>query len=288
MDFTPPSSRARHAIRDYIEARLDPERDHEEIAFLLSCYEFPWDTRRSLELAMLRVFGVAKGSPLLVRTGEFLQRTQKRYDDTVLILSEILENGFDSDRGRAALRRMNQQHRRYAIPNDEYVYTLSTFLFEPIRWNERFGWRKLTEKEKLALFHQWRRFGALMNIKDIPPSYEALERYNRDYEAEHFRFSEDNHKLAVATRDLMLSWYLPRPLWPLGATLIHAVIDDPLLDAVGLPRPPRWARRLVERTLRARSLALRVMPGRRAPRLLTKEKNRTYPDGYRIDELGAR
>lgn len=288
MGFTPPDSRSRYAIRDYIEAKLDPAKDHEEIAFLLSCYEFPWDTRRSLELAMLRVFGVAKGSPLLVQTGEFLQRTQKRYDDTVLILSEILENGFDSDRGRAALRRMNQQHRRYVIPNDEYIYTLTTFVFEPIRWNARFGWRALTEKERLALLYQWQRFGALMNIKDIPSSYEALERYNRDYEAEHFRFSEDNHKLAVATRDLLLSWYLPRPLWPLGATLVHAVLDDPLLDALGLPRPPRWTRQLVEETLRARGLALRVMPGRRSPRLITKERSRTYPNGYDIDQLGAR
>ena len=38
-----------------------------------------WQTQ--LEFALFRVFGIAKGSPLLVQTGEFVQRTQKRYDD---------------------------------------------------------------------------------------------------------------------------------------------------------------------------------------------------------------
>ncbi|WP_437851043.1 oxygenase MpaB family protein [Sorangium sp. So ce363] len=288
MRWAPPESRSRYAIRDHIEANLDPVKDHQEIAFLSTCYDFPWDTQHALELALFRVFGIAKGTPLLVQTGEFLQRTQKRYDDTVLILSEMLENGYDSERGRAALRRMNRQHGRYAIPNDEYLYTLSTFIFEPIRWNERFAWRALLEKEKLAAYHYWKQVGTLMNIKDIPPSYEAFERFNLDYEAEHLRFSEDNRKLAVATRDLVLGWALPRALWPLGAPVLHAMIDDRMLDAVGLPRPPPGLRGLVQAALRARGPVLRAMPRRRSPRLLTQLRNRTYPDGYRIEDLGAR
>jgi hypothetical protein len=69
---------------------LDPVKDHQRIAFLTANYEFPWDTTRSLELALFRTFAVAKGTPLLAGTGEFTQRPQKRYDDTVLILAEIL------------------------------------------------------------------------------------------------------------------------------------------------------------------------------------------------------
>ena len=45
---------------------------------------------------------------LLDRTGEFRQRSQKRYDDTDIIVSELMEWGYDSDRGKRALRRMNQ------------------------------------------------------------------------------------------------------------------------------------------------------------------------------------
>ncbi len=217
----------------------------------------------------------------------FFKRTQKRYDDTVLILSELLEFGYDSERGRAAQRRMNQQHGRYVIPNDEYLYTLSTFIFEPIRWNARFGWRPLTEPERLSSYYFWREVGLRMNIQDIPASYEAFEQYNIDFQRWEFRFAPENKQLAEATRNLMLSWLLPKALWPLGAPFIHAILDDPMLDAVGLPRPPVWMRALVTGSLKLRAKLFSLLSRRREPRLVTGQKSRTYPNGYTIDQLGA-
>jgi hypothetical protein len=279
-------SRRRFAIRDYI-ATLDPVRDCQEIAYLLTCYEFPWDTTRSLEFALFRVFGVAKGTPLLVQTGEFVQRTQKRYDDTVLILSEMLENGYDSPRGQAALVRMNKQHGRFQIPNDEYLYTLSTFIFEPIRWNEKYGWRKLTREEKLAGFYYWFEVGRRMGIKDLPETYEAFEQFNLDFEREQFCYSPDNEVIAVATRNLMLSWVLPKWLWKIGAPFVHALIDDRLLAAVGMKPAPVWLQKTVRGSVWLRGQFFRCMPPRRKPRLLTRIKTPTYPAGYVIADLGA-
>ncbi|MFN0015163.1 MAG: oxygenase MpaB family protein [Saprospiraceae bacterium] len=280
-------ARRRLAVRDYIQT-LDPERDCQQISYLASCYEFPWDTTRSLEFALFRVFGVAKGSPLLVKTGEFVQRTQKRYDDTVLILSEILESGgYDAPRGQAALVRMNKQHGRFQIPNDEYVYTLSTFILEPIRWNEKFGWRPLTETERQASYYFWREVGRRMGIRDIPESLAAYDKFNRDFEAAEFRYSPDNEAIAVATRNLMLSWFLPKALWKIGAPFVHALIDDHLLEAVGMKPAPRWLQGLVRRMLRLRARLVGLLPPRRRPRLLTKIPSRTYPTGYVISELGA-
>jgi hypothetical protein len=267
--------------------RLDPAADHQRIAFLSTCYAFPWDTTRALELALFRTFAVAKGTALLAGTGEFIQRTQKRYDDTVLILSEILEHGYDSTRGRAALRRMNQMHRRYPIPNDEFLYVLSTFVFEPTRWIERFGWRPLLEQERLAAFYFWREVGRRMHITGIPEDIAEFERWSRAFEREHYRFAEPNLQLARATRDLFLSWYLPKWLWRFGAPLVHAILDDPLLDAVGLPRPSRLARRLVDGGLRLRGRVVGLLPRRRRPRLITRQRHPTYPHGYKIEDLGT-
>ena len=98
MSYTVPIIQSRYSIRDYI-LTLDPIKDHQQICYLSSCYEFPWDFNRSLEFALFRTFGIAKGTPLLEQTGEFVKRTRKRYDDTALILAEILENGYDSARG---------------------------------------------------------------------------------------------------------------------------------------------------------------------------------------------
>lgn len=274
-------------MRQQYMASLDAEKNCQEISYLLTCYEFPWDTTRALELALFRVFGIAETSRLLAETGEFEKRTQKRYDDTVLLLSEILENGYESPRGKAALRRINEQHNRYKIPNDEFLYTLSTFIFEPIRWNERFGWRPLNDNEKQASYFFWREIGKRMAIKDIPESYEAFEQYNIEYERTRFVFSAENKRIAIATRNLMLGWLLPRALWPAGAPFVHALIDSPLLKAVGLKPAPYGLQRFVEGAMKMRAAILALLPPRRKARLLTRQKNRTYPDGYRIDRLGA-
>lgn len=276
----------RFAIRDYI-ATLDAVHDCQEISYLLSCYEFPWDTTRSLEFALFRVFGVAKGTPLLAQTGEFVQRTQKRYDDTVLILSEILENGYDSPRGHAALVRMNKQHGRFQIPNDEFLYTLSTFIYEPVRWSDRYGWRQVTRHERLSSFHFWVEIGRRMGIKDLPNDYDAFEQFNRDFEKEHFHYSPDNEAIAVATRNLMLSWVLPKWLWKMGAPFVHALIDDHLLAAVGMKPVPVWLQKIVRGSVRLRGRFVRLLPPRRRPRLLTRIKTPTYPEGYLISDLGA-
>src|SRR5205085_11490612 len=136
------------------------------------------DTTRALELALFRTFGVPSISALLHRTGEFERRAQKRYDDTDIIVSELTEHGYDSDRGRAALARMNAIHGRFKIANEDFLYVLSTFVFEPIRFNARFGWRAMIQPEKVALFHFWRAVGHRMGIQDIPARLEDFERYS--------------------------------------------------------------------------------------------------------------
>ena len=275
----------RRTILDRI-LRLDPVKDHHEIVYLDSCYEFPWDTTRSLEFALFRTFAVPTIGALLDQTGEFGQRPQKRYDDTDLIVSEILENGYDSERGRAALRRMNRLHGRFDISNDDFLYVLSTFVFEPIRWNARFGWREMVEREKLAQFYYWREVGRRMNIQSIPDDYAAFERYNVDYERQHFRFTEANRRVASSTRDMFLGWLLPRPLFRLGEPFVYALMDEPLLDAFGFPRPSPGMRRFVEGALKRRARLLRLWPDRRKPCLRTTLKRPTYPKGYRIEDLG--
>ena len=93
--------------------QLDPVTDHQRIVFLSTRYDFPFDTVRALELALFRTFCVPSIALLLDRTGEFQSRAQKRYDDTDLIVSEMMDHGYDSERGKAALRRMNQIHGRF-------------------------------------------------------------------------------------------------------------------------------------------------------------------------------
>ena len=226
---------ARFSVLRQIQS-LDPERDHQRIVFLSKSYDFAFDTTRALEFALYRTYCVPSISALLDRTGEFRLRPQKRYDDTDLIVSTLMEWGYDSEQGRAALRRMNQIHGRFEIANDDLLYVLSTFVFEPIRWNARFGWRPLCDQERQAYFLFWREVGRRMNIREIPATYEAFERFNVDYERVHFRFSETNQRVGAATRDLFLGWF-PGPLRPMIRPAIYAMMGDTLIDAFGFPRP---------------------------------------------------
>lgn len=149
---------SRLTIAQTIE-RLDPEKDCQRMVFLSTCYDFPFDTTRALEFALFRTFCLPSISALLDRTGEFRQRPQKRYDDTDIIVSELMEWGYDSERGMKALQRMNQLHGRFAIANQDFLYVLSTFIYEPIRWNRRFGWRIMSESVRLGYFYFWREVG---------------------------------------------------------------------------------------------------------------------------------
>ena len=72
------------------------------------------------------------------------------------------------------------------------------------------------------MFYFWREVGRRMNIQHIPDDYDAFERFSRDYEAKHFRYTEANHRVGCATRDMFASWF-PRLLRPLVRPAIYAI-----------------------------------------------------------------
>ena len=265
--------------------RLDPERDCQRIMHLSFGYEFCWDSTRALELALYRTYCVPSISGLLDRTGEFYRHTQRRYDDTALLIAEMCEWGFERGRGQEALERINWAHGHFRISNDDFLYVLSTFVYEPIRWIDRFGWRPTCRNEKLGYYHFWREVGTRMGIRDIPPTYEAFRDWADAYERKTFRYSETNRKIGAATRDLFASWY-PRPLAPVVRAVIHALLDDAMLDAFGFPRPLPGARALIGGMLTLRGWIVRWLPRRRKPNFFTDRFNRTHPQGYDIGSLG--
>ena len=265
--------------------QLDPKEDCQEIVFLEGSYEYPWLIKKSLEFALFRTYGVPKSSRLLDKAGQFRRHGQRRYDDTTLLISEITENGYDSKRGLQAIRIMNRLHGQYDISNGEMLYVLSTFIYEPIRWNKKYGWRKPTHHENLASYYFWVEVGKRMNIKDIPDTYEAFEQYNIDYEREHFAFDPANRRIADATIEIMQSWY-PSFLSPLVREGIYTMVDEPLREAFGFPKGNAFLGAVVQIGLKVAAKIIRYMPPRNEPYSYTKMPNRSYPQGYELEKLG--
>ncbi|PJZ70198.1 hypothetical protein CH373_12755 [Leptospira perolatii] len=277
----------RYKILDQIE-KLDPEKDAQRIVFLSGSYEFPKDIEISLAIAFFRTFAIPSIAKILDKTKQFENFGQKRYDDTTLILGEFLENGLDSERGKQSIRRLNQIHDKYPIKNEDYVYTLSTFVFEPGRWNEKYGWRRATRKELLANYYFWKKVGGLMGIKKIPSSYESLEDFNREFERKNFKRTPESEKLGKATLEI-LAGRLPKipGIKRIVFQVLFSLMEDDLRDAMGFPKPNPLLKKLTVFALFARAWILRtIWPPRRKPFLVTKRKNPTYPDGYLIESLG--
>lgn len=269
---------------------LDPERDAARIARLSAGVDFPWDTRRAYEIALIKTFTVPSSSRLLVATGEFLERTAKRHDDTLAIIATLGLAGYDSEDGKRALRIMNRAHRAYAIPAEEYRYTLALFVLEPIRWNERCGWRPLSDVERLAGFHFWREVGRRMAIPDLPASFAAMQAEAEAFEASHVGFDPANRCLFdVTLREVLARSLSPRvaraqSVRTLAERVLAALLGERAGMALGLSAPAPWLTRSVEAALRLRSRAVAWLPARTT--VVGLPALPSYPSGVAWGDVG--
>ncbi|MEU8889820.1 oxygenase MpaB family protein [Streptomyces sp. NPDC048442] len=267
--------------------QLDPERDFLQIYRITSTYEFPWDFTRALELALYRTYAVPGIGRLLAETAELTDRSQKRYDDTALLLDTVVEHGFGSEEGRTAIRRINRMHRSYDISNDDMRYVLCTFVVTPKRWIDAYGWRRLSDHEMRAMAAYYRTLGTHLGIQELPQTYEEFERCLDLYEAHHFGWDEGARKVSDATLDLMASWY-PTPLAPLVRGAARALLNDSLLCAFRYERPHPLVRSAVRGALRLRARTVRLLPPRRTPHYARQNPEiKGYPNGYEVAALGT-
>jgi hypothetical protein len=259
----------------------------EQTAWRLAHIHFAWDINKALEFALLNTFAVPSISGLLDRTGEFKNRTLKRYDDTALLIREVLSSGLDSDRGKRAFARINDMHGRFRIANDDFLYVLSTFALSPIDWLDRFGRRGMTDTEQQHWFLYWREFGRRMGIASLPADIGAFRSFMIAFEKKRFAKAPSNRAVAQPTIDLLLHQYFVPPfLYPAGRTFVMALCPPHLVEALGYPAPSSTLRRITEGAMRLRRAILRWLPENARPTYFPFGK-RTYPEGYNIEELGT-
>lgn len=260
---------------------LDPVRDCQQIARLTYRYEFPLDHRRASRISLLRSFAIPSISQVLLDAGEFMQRTQKRYDDTDILLSHLIERGYDHPDGRLIIRKMNRMHRRFSIDNDQHRYILSTLVIEPLRWNRRFGFRPMSRNERVGFFTFWKEIGRRMAIADLFETVEDMEAWYEAYERRHMVFAECNRRLA----DHVLQAFLGK-VHPRFRDVLLAPLDDRLLAAIGRPLPSPLLRQRVERAIRLSGRLSALLP-KREPKDRHDRPRRTYPDGFALKDVGA-
>lgn len=276
--------------RDYWqhqEASLDPQTDWVDIYAIAVGHEFPWDNARATEFALFRTFAVPEIGELLYDTGAFTQQTQKRYDDTTIIIdgAGLFIGGQTDD--RTAIRRLNHMHGSYDIPNDQMLYVLTTFVVPARRWIDRYGYRRMSEAEVDSSVRYWQRMGELMGIHDIPEDYAAFEAYYDSYERDRFAFSAAGREVSDATLNLMVGWY-PTPARPLVRAIAISLMDPELRRALHYEESPAIISRVTQAALAIRRQIIRRLPARRMPvRAVYNRRVKSYPNGWEVAKVGT-
>ena len=276
--------------RDYWQreiAGMDPQTQWAEIFGIVTGHEFPWESQHSSEVALVHTFAVPEIAELLARTREFIDHTEKRFDDTAVILVEAGNYIGGQTDDATAIRRLNRMHGAYDIPNDQTIYVLSTFPVMARRWIDHYGYRPMSDVEVESMVRYWQRMGELMNIQGIPADYDAFAAYFDAYEREHFDYSAGGRAITDSTLDLLNSWY-PAQLRPLVRWIGISLFEPHLRRALRYDDPPAIVSVGVEAVLQARKRLLRWMPARReftSP--LEHLPMRTYPHGYDVATVGT-
>ncbi|KAF9893848.1 hypothetical protein FE257_010018 [Aspergillus nanangensis] len=224
--------------------------------------EFPFMHGFGTQWALVKSYGIASGTKLLVQTRRLTtpSKVGKRSEDTGVLLGEVLISGIDSPRGREALAKMNWIHRQYGarIGNDEMIHTLVLFVLEPQRWVDCYEWRTLSELERVAYFVYWREIGSRMGMRGIPETLEDLRCWAHSFEKTHMVYAESNRLCTVATMDLFVRG-LPGFMQDFAKTVMACFLEPHVRPTLGVKEPPPafvagvewlfWVRRMVIRWL---------------------------------------
>ncbi|MCO5579807.1 hypothetical protein L7F22_033669 [Adiantum nelumboides] len=284
--------------------------DPHSVTTSLFSLEFPFLIQRSMELGLLRTLAIPSISRTLGKGNQYAINLSKRFDDTEILLVEMMVHHIDSPRGSLAVRRLNFLHSHYAISNTDYLYVLCLIFTVLPQWAARYGYRAWTEFELSCHYRVWHDVGVRMGIHDIPPSIDAAVEYVDNYEAKHMVYADSNREIAELNIKVLLS-KLPGCLF--ARKLIYACMDDQLREALGYPKQPTWLSYLLHSLLKMQGVFISWMPPRpvaRAqlripffgcpalkslddacattfPLAFQRYKPYAYEKGYKISELGG-
>lgn len=228
------------------EGKLTPT-EAQKIAHTGLLYDLPFLSRLGASIALFKTYGIPTVARLLTQTGQMTMSSHimsKRSVDTAILISTFIMfplGGDETDqdpRGPIALARVNWLHRRYRISNDDMLYTLALFIFEPVRFVEKFDWRGYSSEERECLFIMWKEIGRRMDIQDIPDTEQELEEWSLDYERKHMVPTESSHKLAEGAIEHLSNRLPDIGLRSVVKNLAIALLDDRLREAMMLPKPP--------------------------------------------------
>lgn len=166
---------------------------------------------------------------------------------------------------------MNQLHSGYKkarkISNQDFLYTLSVCVTEPVRFMGLYEWRPLNDMEKCAVGTFWKSIGDAMEIEykeclgndaweNGLDFVQNITEWAKTYEVEAMRPHLDNRNPADALVSLMF-YYVPSILQPFALEVMTVLMGDRVREAFQYKEPGILAAMFAFTALNVRWLALR-------------------------------
>ncbi|KAJ7214643.1 hypothetical protein C8J57DRAFT_1149876 [Mycena rebaudengoi] len=192
----------------YLARTLTPS-EAQQVVGLAFAWDMPTLSQYALYVALFEASAIPTISKLFLATK---QLSARRYADTELLIGTWLhcpmsgkplgsphDAPASDPRAAIALARVNWLHSHYNILNEDYLFTLGQFIFEPANWAARYGWRPHSSLERYASFVYWSEIGRKMGIRDIPNTPEEFRMWLDDYAETHIRPANSNRLVAEHT-----------------------------------------------------------------------------------------
>ncbi|KAF9542942.1 hypothetical protein CPC08DRAFT_755997 [Agrocybe pediades] len=297
----------------------------QQIVHVSFLYDTPYTMLMGTRVALFKVYGIRSIASVLLKSGELTskedEKINKRLADTAILIATALSNPVlgpgsgcpvttpDSDpRSAIAIARINYLHKKYNIRNDDFLYNLSLFMIEPIKFTEKYDWRPHSPLEIQAIFVLWTEVGRRMGIQNIWNSYEEMVEWanvgknpsssgdsilmsksfsvihQQQYELDNMIPSEESQKLARVTLEHFLS-RVPRipGLRGLVLQIFTTLLDARTRNAMGLSEPAPTIVKLVHGIFALRAFLVRnFMLPRGKPSLWVK-----LDSTHKLDEVGV-
>ncbi|KAJ3318714.1 hypothetical protein HDU76_000749 [Blyttiomyces sp. JEL0837] len=153
---------------------------------------------------------------------------------------------------------------RSVLTSQEQVYVIAVLAVEPCKLVDRYGYRRLSQKEKEATCRVWRDLGIRMGIVNIPDSYRQMEEYAEEFERTHASPHPTSPTLAQTNIDHLIH-LLPLPrlllphILPFARSLAIALIDPSVRETLRLPPPHPFATTVCHLVLSLHSVIVRYL-----------------------------
>jgi len=188
-------------------------------------------------IALLKTMSISHLVVQLYGDSQLNRQTYERLNKTRDFIKALITSGIDSEQSTSVFAHINRMHSNLPASNDDFLYVLSTFILEPIRFNRQFSTTQLTKEAIDTLLGFWKEVGSRMNINNIPLSEAQWKAFQIDYEASHQIYSLEGEDLAKKSLNQVVRLSLPFGLRRVAKQLIIGALTDKTRITLGLNKP---------------------------------------------------